>query len=169
MNRNEKIQAVAEIEELYKNNSAVFVAHYHGLKVSEINTLRTNLRDNGAGFKVIKNTLAKIAASNAGISGANPLFSGPVGVVYSEDPVSAAKALAKFAKGHKALKLVGGIVDNNIIDEATIVKLSKLPTMDEIRGTIIGLIQAPAAKIASIAQAPAAQLARVFSAYSTKQ
>lgn len=169
MNRDQKVQAVAEIEELYKSNSAVYVTHYHGLTVSEMNDLRKNLRDNDAGFKVVKNTLAKIAAKNTGYEGVDDLFSGPVGVVYSSDPVSAAKALTKFAKDHEVLKLVGGIMDNNRIDESTIVQLSKLPTMDELRGKLVGILQAPAGKIASVLNAPASQLARVVSAYSTKK
>jgi len=168
MNRDEKKQAVAEIEQIYNNNSAVFVTHYHGLTVSQVNELRKDLRKQNAGFKVIKNTLAKIAAKNVGMNNLDSIFVGPVGVVFSDDPVSAAKSLATFSKKNTALKIMGGVMDGNLIDDATVHALSKLPSMDELRGTIVGLIQAPASKIARVTSAPAAQLARVFNAYSNK-
>jgi large subunit ribosomal protein L10 len=168
MNRDEKKLAVAEIEQIYNGNSAIFVTHYHGLTVSQLNELRKDLRQLNAGFKVIKNTLAKIAAKNIGINNVDTLFAGPVGVVFSDDPVSAAKSLTKFAKKNQALKIMGGIMDRNLVDDATVHTLSKLPSMDELRGTIIGILQAPATNIARVTSAPAAQLARVIDAYSKK-
>lgn len=168
MIKTEKIEAVAAIEEVYRNNQAVIVTHYHGLTVSAISKLRKNLRLQGASFKVIKNTLAKIAAKNANIADVDGLFKGPVAIAYSTDPVSVAKIIAQFAKENEAFKIVGGILDNKKIDDAVVKQLATLPSLDELRGKIIGILQAPATKIACVTAAPAAQLARVLSAYSKK-
>jgi len=166
--RSEKKEFVAELEGIYRENSAVIVAHYHGLTVSNISKLRKNLRQEGAGFKVVKNTLARIAANNVGYADTNNLFKGPVAIAYSSDPVSAAKVVAEFAKTSDALKIVGGIVSEQIVDARTVDQLSKLPSMNELRSQLVALIQTPATKIAGVVQAPAAQLARVMKAYSTK-
>ena len=168
MIRSEKINAVAELEEIYRSNPAIIVTHYHGLTVSAVTKLRNDLRKEGATFKVIKNTLAKIAAKNAGISSADSLFKGPVAIAYSHDSVSTAKAVAEFAKTHADFKIVGGILDSGVVDSTMIDKLSKLPSMKELQGTIVGILQAPARQIIGVTNAPASQLARVFSAYSNK-
>lgn len=162
MNREEKTQAVAAIENVYKNNSAVFVTHYHGLAVSDISNLRKNLSEHGAKFKVVKNTLAKIAAKNTGNDEVSDFFKGPVAVVYSDDPVSAAKVISSFAKKKEVLKIVGGIMNDNVIDHNTVSQLAELPSMDELRGKIVGLINAPAGKIARLLVTPAERLARVI-------
>ena len=169
MIRQDKVQAVADIEEIYSNNSAVIITHYHGLSVSQLSKLRKTLSNEGSAFKVVKNTLAKIAAKNAGIEGVDSLFKGPVGIVYSTDPVSSAKIVTKFAKENDALKVVGGILDNSAVDSKVIAQLSSLPSMDELRGKVIGILQAPATKIACVVSAPASQLARVINAYSNKK
>jgi large subunit ribosomal protein L10 len=169
MIRNEKIEAVAAIEEVYRNNSAVIVAHYHGLTVSQVSKLRKVLGAEGAKLKVVKNTLAKIAAKNAGIADVETLFKGPVAIAYSADPVSAAKVVAQFAKENDALKIVGGILDSKVIDDKVVRQLSSLPSINELRGKIIGILQAPATKLACITAAPASQVARVISAYSNKK
>lgn len=168
MKRSEKIEAVNAIEQVYRNNNAVIVTHYHGLTVSQVSKLRKNLKESGASFKVIKNTLAKIAANNVGLKEVDSLFKGPVGVAFSTDSVSIAKAVHKFAKENEAFKVVGGILDNNVVDSAIIKQLSTLPSLNELRGTIVGIIQAPATKVAAILAAPAGQLARVISAYAKK-
>jgi len=168
MYRSEKVTAVAEIEEIFRNNNSVIITHYHGLTVSDISKLRKELQEQCSGFKVIKNTLAKIAAKNIGITDADSLFVGPVGISYSKDPVGSAKAIANYAKAKGALKIVGGILDNNIVDSNVINTLSKLPSMNELRGKIVSVLQAPARNIACIAKAPAEQLARVIGAYANK-
>jgi large subunit ribosomal protein L10 len=168
MIRNEKIEAVAAIEEVYRNNSAVIVTHYHGLTVSQVSKLRKALRAEGAQMKVVKNTLAKIAAKNAGIDNAEAIFKGPVAIAFSADPVSSAKVVAQFAKENAALKIVGGILDSVVIDDNVVKQLASLPSLNELRGKIIGILQAPATKLACITAAPAAQVARVISAYSNK-
>ncbi len=168
MYRSEKVTAVTEIEEILRNNSSVIITHYHGLTVSDISKLRKDLHEKNAGFKVIKNTLAKIALKNVGIASADSLFTGPVGISYSEDPVGSAKVIANYAKTKEALKIIGGILDMNVVDHKVINTLSKLPSMNELRGKIVGVLQAPARNIIGIAKAPAAQLARVLCAYASK-
>lgn len=169
MLRSEKKEFVTSLEGFYKQSSSVIVTHYHGLTVAEVSKLRKDLKENGADFKVTKNTLAKIAAQNSGIEAIAKLFKGPTAIAYSEDPVSAAKSVCNFAKTNQNLKIVGGIVNNQILDEAGVRELSKLPSLDELRGKIVGILQAPAQNILGVLQAPGSQVARVVSAYAAKK
>ena len=168
MLKSKKQEFVIELEEIYKQSDSVIITNYHGLSVSEVTSLRKNLRKNGAGFKVIKNTLAKIAANHTGLEELTKLLSGPTAIAYSKEPVLTAKTIVEFAKTNAKLKIIGGIVSNQILSEDEIQNLAKLPSLDEIRGKIIGLLQAPATKIAGILQAPASKLARVVKAYAEK-
>ncbi len=165
MLREDKKNSVAEIENLYKESNSVILTHYHGLSVSEVTTLRKSLRENGASFKVIKNTLAKIAAKNAGMECKDDMFTGPTAIAYSEDAVAAAKYVVKFAKANDNLKIIGGIVNDQILDVSSIKQLAKLPSLDELRGKIVGILQAPASNLARVSQAPAGALARVIKAH----
>jgi len=164
-----KQELVQELEGIYKESGAVIVTHYHGLTVSQLTELRKSLKDKGASFKVVKNTLSKIAASNVGLGSASELLSGPTGIAYSKDPVSAAKGVVEFAKSNESLQVVGGLVDQKVFSVEEVNQLAKLPSLDELRGKIIGVLQAPAAKIAAVLNAPASQLARVVKAYSEKK
>ncbi|WP_341793167.1 MULTISPECIES: 50S ribosomal protein L10 [unclassified Rickettsia] len=168
MLRSEKPIVVEELEKVYKESTSVIVAHYHGLTVSQISSLRESLKVKGAGFKVVKNTLAKIAANKSGLDGAVNLFAGPTAIAYSKDPVEVAKLVVDFAKSNDNLKIVGGIVNDQLLNEHSIRELSKLPSLNELRGKIIGLLQAPATKIVGVLQAPASSLARVIQAYVSK-
>lgn len=168
MIRSEKKNQVAEIEEVYRSSSAVVITHYHGLTVAEITALRQSLRENGAGFKVVKNTLSRIAARNVGIEIDESIFAGPTAIAYSEDPVTAAKGVVKFAKANDNLKIVGGIVNDKTMDLSEIETLATLPSLEELRGKIVGVLQAPAAQLARIVQAPAGQIARVIKAHADK-
>lgn len=168
MLRSEKHDFVAALENVYKQSSSVIVTHYHGLSVSQINALRKSLRESGAGFKVVKNTLSKIAASNAGLNEIAGLLKGPTAIAYSADPVLAAKKVVEFAKANDNFKVIGGIMDNEILDADQVRQLAKLPSLDELRGKIIGVLQAPAAKIVGVLQAAPAQVARVIQAYANK-
>lgn len=168
MLRSKKKIFVAELEEVYKSSSSIIVTHYHGLTVSEITKLRRNLRENGASFRVVKNTLTNIAALNVGNAHNSDMYSGPTAIAYSEDPVAAAKGVVEFAKTNDNLKIIGGIVNNTILDVSAVQQLAKLPSLDELRGKIVGLIQAPAANLARIMQAPAGALARVTRAHAEK-
>lgn len=164
----EKPEAVKEIVSIYKDSPSVIVAHYHGLTVSEVNSLRESLKSKDAGFKVVKNTLAKIAANIAGLDNIVSLFSGSTAIVYSKEPVEMAKLVVNFAKSNENLKIVGGIVDKQVLNEHSIKELSKLPSLNELRSKIVGLLQAPATKIAGVLQAPSSSLARVVQANASK-
>lgn len=168
MIKTKKKDQVLQIEEIYKSSSAVVVTHYHGLTVSQITKLRNNLQSNGADFKVVKNTLSKIAANNAGVHIDETMFSGPTGIAYSKDPVTAAKEVINFTKGNDNLKVIGGIVNQKILSVTEIETLAKLPSLDELRGKIVGVLQAPASKLARVIQAPAGQIARVIKAHADK-
>lgn len=168
MLRSEKKAFVAELEEIYKVSNSVIVTHYHGLTVSELTKLRKVLGENGAGFKIVKNTLSKIAASNVKMTYDPGLFSGPTAIAYSEDPVAAAKGVMEFAKANDNLKVIGGIVNDKILSVSEIQHLSKLPSLDQLRGKLVGILQAPAANLARVIQAPAGSLARVIRAYADK-
>lgn len=168
MLRSEKKTFVAELEAIYADSSSVIITHYHGLSVSEVTKLRFVLRQNGAAFKIVKNTLSKIAATNAKLSYDPELFSGPTAIAYSKDPVAAAKGVVEFAKSNDNLKVIGGIVNDKILSVDEVKQLATLPSLDELRGKIVGILQAPAANLARIVQAPAGSVARVISAYSSK-
>ncbi len=168
MLRSEKKTFVSDLEEIYQTSNSVIITHYHGLTVSEITTLRRSLRENGASFKIVKNTLSKIAASNVKVEHDPEMFSGPTAIAYSEDPVAAAKGVVEFAKANDNLKIVGGIVNDKILDVSSIQQLAKLPSLDQLRGKIVGILQAPASNLARVTQAPAGALARVIQAYAEK-
>lgn len=168
MIRFEKKSQVSQIEEIYKSSNAVVITHYHGLSVSEITKLRNDLREAGAGFKVIKNTLSRIAAKNAGVNIEDVMFTGPSAIAYSGDPVAAAKGVMKFAKANDNLKIVSALVNGKVLEVKEIETLSKLPSLDQLRGKLIGLLQAPASQIARVVQAPAGQIARVIKAHADK-
>lgn len=168
MLRSDKKSFVTELEEIYKSSNSVIVTHYHGLTVSEVTKLRRGLRANGALFKVVKNTLSKIAASKAGLAGDSEIFSGPTAIAYSEDPVAAAKGVVEFAKTNDNLKIIGGVVNDSVLDVSAIQQLAKLPSLDVLRGKIVGILQTPATNFARVTQAPAGALARVIQAYANK-
>lgn len=164
----EKQKAVEKIEQIYKSSSSVILAHYHGLTVTDLNQLRSKLRDDGGAFTVVKNTLAKIAAKNVDFKCDHDLFTGPVAIAYSDDPIAAAKGVVKFAEANDNLKIVGGVVDGAILSVEEIKQLSKMPSLDELRGKLVALLQTPATNIARVLQAPASQVVRVIKAYSDK-
>lgn len=168
MLRSEKKSFVADLEDIYKTSNSVIVTHYHGLSVSEVTNFRRSLRKDGASFKVVKNTLSKIAASNAGLLCDSEMFSGPTAIAYSEDPLAAAKGVVAFAKANDNLKIIGGVVNKKVLDVGAIQQLAKLPSLDELRGQIVGILQAPAANLARVIQAPAGAVARVIQDYADK-
>ncbi|WP_316355265.1 50S ribosomal protein L10 [Candidatus Trichorickettsia mobilis] len=168
MLRSEKQKFVSELAKVYQQSGSLIVTHYHGLTVKQITVLRRSLREKGAGFKIVKNTLSKIAANNAGIKQISELFCGPTAIAYSEDPIIAAKTIVEFAKLNEQLKIIGGIVDNQLLNIDEVKLIAKLPSLDELRGRIIGVLQAPATRIATVLQAPATGLARVLQAFADK-
>ena len=168
MLKTKKKEVVEEMENIYSNYEAIMVTHYHGLTVTQISDLRVKLREAGAGYKVVKNTLSKIAGKKIGNNDFADLFSGPVGVAYANDPVVLAKNLTKFKKDHDVFSIVGGYFNDEVLDENRIKQISSLPSLDEARGKIIGAINAVGTKIVRVLQAPASQLARVLDAKSQK-
>lgn len=168
MLRSEKKTFVSELEKIYQDANSVIITHYHGLTVSQITNLRKALRENGASFKIVKNTLSKIAATNVKLTHDPEAFSGPTAIAYSKDPVAAAKGVVEFAKANDNLKVIGGIVNDKILNVGEVQQLAKLPSLDQLRGKIVGILQAPAANLVRIVQAPAGSIARVIQAYSEK-
>lgn len=168
MDKAGKAAALETLKGVFEESGAVVVTHYSGLTVAEMTGLRGRLREQGAGLKVIKNRIAKIALEGKGGDAAQELFQGPVAIAFSPDPVSAPKVVAEFAKGNQKLVLIGGLMDETVLDADGVQALAKLPSLDELRGKLVGLIQAPATKVAGVVQAPAGQLARVLKAYSEK-
>jgi large subunit ribosomal protein L10 len=159
---------VSELEQVCKNFSGIFVTHYHGMTVPEVSKLKKSLKTKEVKFKVIKNTLAKIAAKNAGKDELISMLSGPVAIAYSQDVVSAAKLLNEFAKTNDKFKIIGGSVSGNAVNSLEVAEIAKLPSFEEIRSQLISLIQTPATKIVRLLQAPGGNVARVLNAYSEK-
>ena len=168
MDRAEKAASIETLKGVFADSGAVVVTHYMGLTVAEMTDLRTRLRKEGATLQVVKNTLAAKALDGAAGEGGNALFKGPVAIAYAKDPVSAAKVTTEYAKGNDKFSVVGAVLGATVLDEKGVGALATLPSLDQLRGQLIGLIQAPATKIAGVLQAPAGQLARVFNAYATK-
>ena len=169
MDRAQKQESIESLKSVFADAGAVVVTHYMGLTVAEMTDLRLRLRKEGAAIKVVKNTLALKALDGKLGDAGSALFTGPVAIAFGPDAVSAAKIAVQFAKENDKLKIVGGVLDQtNVLDEAGVRALATLPSLDDLRGKLIGLIQAPATKIAGVLQAPAGQLARVFNAYATK-
>jgi large subunit ribosomal protein L10 len=139
------------------------------MTVAEMGELRARMRKEGASFRVAKNRLAKRALEGTPVAGIAGLFKGPTGIAFSKDPVAAAKVAVAYAKDNSKLVVLGGAMGANVLDVAGVKALASLPSLDELRGKIVGLLQAPATKIATVLQAPAAQLARVLSAYAKKE
>lgn len=168
MNREEKKQSISLIKDMVANNSAVVVVYYQGLTAAKIHGLRSLLLDSGAKMKVVKNSLAKLAIADTDVSGFNSYLSGPTALVASNDPVLMAKTLSKFAKQNECLVLLGGVVDKQIIDKNSLALLAEMPSKDELRAKIIGLLSAPATKLVRLLNTPATQVTRVIDSYSKK-
>ena len=168
MDRAEKQASIETLKGVFAESGAVVVTHYMGLTVAEMTDLRLRLRKEGAALKVVKNTLVQKALNGAIGEAGDALFAGPVAIAYAPDPVSAAKVATQFAKENDKLAIIGGFMGKEVLDNKGIGALATLPSLDELRGKLIGLLQAPATKIAGVLQAPGAQIARVLSAYAAK-
>lgn len=169
MNRSEKAEAIAELNQTFKDANLVVVTRQSGLTVAEVTDLRRKIRAAGASYKVTKNRLTLRALEGTAFKSLGTLFSGPTAIAYSKDPVAAAKVVSAFAKDNEKLTIVGGALGENVLDVAGVQALATLPSLDALRGKIIGLLQAPATKVAVVLQAPAGQVARVFGAYGAKE
>ena len=165
MDRTEKVQMVENLNGVFSSATVVVVTHYSGLTVSEMTTLRNQMAESGADFRVIKNRLAKIALKGTPCEGLQDLLSGPTAIAFSEDPVAAPKVTATFSKKNEKLVILGGAMGDTLLDVQSVKALAELPSLDELRGQLVGMISTPATRIAGVLQAPAGQLARVIGAY----
>ena len=168
MDRSQKSDSVAQLSDVFKEAGVVVVTRNLGLTVAQSTDLRSKMREAGASYKVAKNRLAKLALKDTDYAGIEEYLNGPTALAYSTDPVAAAKAAVEFAKTNDKLEIVGGSMGAQVLDEAGVRSLASMPSLDELRGTIVGLINAPATKIARVVNEPAAKLARVFGAYGAK-
>ena len=168
MDRAQKEQLVAEMQAVFGEVSLVVVTQQSGLTVSEVTDLRRQMRAAGASYKVCKNRLVRLALEGTEFEALKPMFTGPTAVASSVDPVAAAKVAVDFAKNNEKLVIVGGALGGQALDLSGVQALAKLPSLDELRGKLVGVLQAPATKVAGVLQAPAGQLARVFGAYGSQ-
>lgn len=169
MDRSQKTAAVAELNRTFSEVAVVVVTRNLGMTVAQSTDLRNRMRDAGATYKVSKNKLARIALDGTDYGSLSDMLTGPVGLASSTDPVAAAKIVVEFAKTTDKFEIVGGAMGTTPLDVAGVQALATLPSLDELRAKIVGLIVAPATKLATITQAPAAQIARVLAAYSEKE
>ncbi|NNC72759.1 MAG: 50S ribosomal protein L10 [Sphingomonadaceae bacterium] len=169
MNRTQKEESVADLNRTFNEVGVVVVTRNLGLTVAESSELRAKMREAGASFKVAKNRLAKRAIEGTIYAGIDEMLVGPTALAWSEDPVAATKVVAEFAKANDRLEIVGGAMGEDILDVTKVKALAELPSLDELRAKIVGLVQAPATKVAQLASAPAAKLARVFGAYGASE
>jgi len=168
VDRAEKREFVTGLNDVFKSTGSVVVAHYAGLTVAQMNDLRSKMRAAGGTVKVAKNRLAIIALQGTESESMQALFKGQTLIAYSEDPVTAPKVAADFAKTNDNLVILGGAMGSTALDADGVKALAALPSLDELRARIVGMISTPATRIAQIVNAPAGQLARVFGAYARK-
>jgi large subunit ribosomal protein L10 len=164
VNREQKQELITSLNALLAQQVTVVVTHNQGLTVAETQELRKRIRAAGAGFRVAKNRLARRALAGTKFEGLAELLKGPTGIAFSKDPVAAAKVCSKFAKDNKKLVILGGSFDGQTMDQAGINTLATMPSMDELRAKLVGMIQTPATRIAGLLAAPGGQIARVLAA-----
>lgn len=165
MDRSQKADSVASLNAVFNQAGVVVVTRNLGLTVAQSTELRTKIREAGATYKVAKNRLAKLAIQDTDYVGIGDFLTGPTALASSEDPVAAAKAVVEFAKANDKIEIVGGSMGSQVLTPEGVKALASMPSLDQLRSTLIGLVQAPATKIAQLSTAPAAKLARVFGAY----
>ena len=165
MDRSQKAESVASLNAVFNEVGVVVVTRNLGLTVAQSTQLRTKIREAGASYKVAKNRLAKLAIQDTDYAGIGDLLTGPTAIAASVDPVAAAKVVVEFAKTNDKLEIVGGSMGSQVLTPEGVKALASMPSLDELRAKLIGLVQAPATKIAQLSTAPAAKLARVFGAY----
>jgi large subunit ribosomal protein L10 len=168
VDRSGKQKLVSEIKETLSDAQLVVITHQSGLTVAQVSDLRRKMRAAGAGYKVAKNRLAMLALKGTKYEGLEKLLKGPTAIAYSSDPIAAAKVAVTFANSNEKLKIVGGSMGADVLGPDAIKALATLPSLDELRAKLVGMLQTPATRVATILQAPAGQLARVFGAYAKK-
>tara|TARA_B100000989_G_scaffold4852_1_gene3387 strand:- start:1199 stop:1720 length:522 start_codon:yes stop_codon:yes gene_type:complete len=150
MNKEQKQNYITEITAQFENSKAVMVTHYQGLTMPQLDELRAKMRDHGIIFKITKNRITKLALEKTKCKGLSNLFTGPTAVAFSEDAIMSARILSKFAKDNENLKLIGGIMENEILDRDGVLNVANLPTLDEARANIVGILNTSASKLVSI-------------------
>ena len=150
MTKEQKKVYIDEISKQFENSKAVMVTHYQGLTMPQIDELRSKMREHGIIFKITKNRITKLALEKTRCKDLAALFTGPTAVAFGEDAIISARILSKFAKDNENLKLIGGIMENEVLDQAGVQNVATLPTLDEARANIVGILNAPASKLVSI-------------------
>jgi large subunit ribosomal protein L10 len=150
MNKEQKKNYISEIESQFKNNEAVIVTHYQGLTMTQLDDLRSKMREHGIKFQITKNRITKLALEKTKCKDLSDLFTGPTAVAFSSDAIISARILSKFAKDNENLKLLGGIMGEEVLDQAELQNVANLPTLDEARAKIVGILATPASKFVSI-------------------
>ena len=150
MNKEQKKNYISEIESQFKNNEAVIVTHYQGLTMTQLDDLRSKMREHGIKFQITKNRITKLALEKTKCKDLSNLFTGPTAVAFSSDAIISARILSKFAKDNENLKLLGGIMGEEVLDQAGVQNVANLPTLDEARAKIVGILATPASKFVSI-------------------
>jgi large subunit ribosomal protein L10 len=168
VDRAAKKQAVEQLNGVFKSTGVAVVAHYSGLTVAQMQKLRSEMKKAGATVKVSKNRLAKIALEDTSVVSIGPLLKGPTIIATSDDPVAAPKVAVDFAKANEKFVILGGAMGPTVLNVEAVKSLASLPSLDELRARLVGLLVAPATKIAQLSTAPAAKLARVVQAYASK-
>jgi len=168
MDKAEKRELVAELHDAFAKTDVIVVAHYTGLTVAQMTKLRRNMKTAGGTVRVAKNKLARLALNGTNAEGIAELFKGPTVVAFSKDPVGVAKVASDFAKENAKLVILGAAMGKTVLDAAGVKALAELPSLDQLRARLLGLIQAPASTIARLVKEPGAQLARVIQAHADK-
>ncbi len=168
MDRTQKQNLVASLKVLFEGVNLVVITRQSGLTVAESTKLRRQIREAGASFKVAKNRLARLALEGTKFAELGPMFTGPTAIAASQDPVAAAKVIVDFAKTNEKLVVVGGSLDGQALDVDAVKSLAALPSLDELRAKLVGMLQTPATRVARVLNAPAGQVARVIAAYAEK-
>ena len=169
MDRSQKTDAVAQLNAVFNEAGVVVITRNLGLSVAQSTELRTKMREAGASYKVAKNRLAKLALKDTDYTSIEEYLVGPTALAYSADPVAAAKAVVEFAMTNDKLEIVGGSMGSVALDANGVKALAAMPSLDELRAKIVGLVNAPATKVVQLVNAPASKLARVFGAYAAKE
>ena len=168
MNKDAKKNYVEEMKKNFTTNESVMIAQYQGLNVTELDELRKELRDKGILFKITKNRITKIAIKDTPVKDLEKYFTGPTAAAISSDPITTAKILTKFAKSHDKLKIVAGFMDGKVLDQKEVAIIATLPSLEEARGKIVGILATPAQKLVSILLAPGSKIANLARAKSLK-
>ena len=169
MNKNQKKQYIDEMTNQFDKSESVIVTHYQGLSVSQLDDLRKRMREHGIIFKITKNRITKLALEKTKCKDLANLFTGPTAVAFGEDAIMSARILSKFAKDNENLKLIGGMMENEILDQAGVINVANLPTLDEARANIVGILNASASKLVSILLARSEKMSSLPPENSEKQ